>query len=470
MPRVLIIDDDAELLDNVNQLLTEEGFEVVMASTGADGVALAKARSPDIIVCDVGMPGMNGYEVLGAIRGHAPTRGTPFVFLTARADREGLRAGMNLGADDYVTKPFILSELLEAVQARLRRTSEIKSRVDAALGADAGAELAASPPPASEQRAEQEPGMLVLAPPMRELYAQLQQVAQSPLSVLIFGETGVGKEIVARELHRRSARAAGPFLPLNCAALNEQLLEAELFGHERGAFTGATHRREGRFKAADGGTLLLDEVGEIPPAVQAKLLRVLQEGVVEPLGSNRSQALDVRLICATHRNLRQMIAAGTFREDLYYRLNVLDIQVPPLRRRRSDLALLVSHFYRRFAGEHAELKIAPRAWAALLSHSFPGNVRELEHAIQHAVVLARGGEIDIWHLPHDLRGEAPPEEAGTSAIRSLSESMRDFERQCLLVALNHSRGAKCEAARMLGISRKTLWEKLKSHQIGSREE
>jgi len=305
---------------------------------------------------------------------------------------------------------------------------------------------------------------------MRSLIERVETIAPANASVLVVGESGTGKELVAKAVHEASTRASGPFVAVNCAAFPESLIEAELFGHERGAFTGATHRREGRFKAADGGTLLLDEVGEIPLSVQAKLLRVLQEGAVEPLGSNRQVELDVRLICATHRNLRQMVGAGTFREDLYYRLNVLDIHVPPLRRRRADLPLLVSHFHLRFAGDGIEPKIAPRAWAALMSHPFPGNVRELEHAIQHAVVLARGGEIDIWHLPYDLRGDIDADEPAASAFRPLSESMRDFERQCLLVALNHSSGAKREAARLLGISRKTLWEKLKSHQISSHED
>ncbi len=463
MPRVLIIDDDAELLDNVNQLLTEEGFEVVMASTGADGVALAKARSPDIIVCDVGMPGMNGYEVLGAIRGHAPTRGTPFVFLTARADREGLRAGMNLGADDYVTKPFILSELLEAVQARLRRTSEIKSRVDAALGADAGAELAASPPPASEQRAEQEPGMLVLAPPMRELYAQLQQVAQSPLSVLIFGETGVGKEIVARELHRRSARAAGPFLPLNCAALNEQLLEAELFGHERGAFTGATLARPGLFETAEGGTVFLDELGELPASVQVKLLRVLEERKVLRVGGRTPRDVDVRFIAATHRDLEREIAAGRFREDLYYRLNGASFTVPPLRERRVEIAPLARLFLARACVEQGRsrvLSLAPAALAALEAHPWPGNVRELRNAIERGVALCQGDALELEHLPPKLaRGEPPAaavEEPLADARARLERELAELERRRLLQVLEECGGSQATAAARLGVSRRTL--------------
>jgi DNA-binding NtrC family response regulator len=238
-----------------------------------------------------------------------------------------------------------------------------------------------------------------------------------------------------------------------------------LFGHERGAFTGATHRREGRFKAADKGTLFLDEIGEIPLSVQVKLLRVLQERTIEPLGSNRPVPTDVRLICATHRNLRQLIAAGKFREDLYYRLNVLDIEVPPLRRRRDDFPLLVSYFYCRFAGEEKELRMLPRAWSALMHHSFPGNVRELEHAIHHAVVMAQGEAIDLEHLPADIRGQDLREGEPPPLTRPLGESMKDFERQYLMMALSASQGVKSRAARLLGVSRKTLWEKLKGHHI-----
>jgi DNA-binding NtrC family response regulator len=210
---------------------------------------------------------------------------------------------------------------------------------------------------------------------------------------------------------------------------------------------------------------LLDEVGELPLAVQAKLLRVLQEGVIEPLGSNRPVQLDVRLICATHRNLKQMIAEGTFREDLYYRLNVLDLHVPPLRNRRSDLPLLVSHFFRKFAGEGSELRMEPAAWAALMRHSFPGNVRELEHAIHHAAVMSQGGMIEVSHLPADIGGRSATASEVESRMKPLAESMRDFERQCLLLALNATEGVKFKAAQLLGISRKTLWEKLKLHHI-----
>jgi DNA-binding NtrC family response regulator len=450
---VLVSEGDAALRAKICDALEAAGHVGVGVEDGQAALARLADAPFDVVVSEVQAARVDGPTLLQHVKLHASS--IAVVLVTSREEAGQAAQALKAGVDDHVTKPFDVQDLI----LRIERLGE-RRRVDVELRA-ARASVAST---SAGRR------LIGRSPLMRSLIQRVETIAPANASVMVVGESGTGKELVARAVHEASARAAGPFVAVNCAAFPESLIEAELFGHERGAFTGATHRREGRFKAADGGTLLLDEVGEVPLSVQAKLLRVLQESAVEPLGCNRAQELDVRLICATHRNLRQMIAAGTFREDLYYRLNVLDIHVPPLRRRRADLALLVSHFYRRFAGDAAELRIAPRAWAALMSHSFPGNVRELEHAIQHAVVLAQGGEIDIWHLPYDLRGDVPPDEPASSTFRPLSESMRDFERQCLLVALHHSQGAKREAARLLGISRKTLWEKLKAHQISARDD
>jgi DNA-binding NtrC family response regulator len=450
---VLVAEGDVSLRTMICDALEAAGH----AAAGVEDTCAAQARLADsafdVVVSDVAASQVNGLALLEHVKSQADAFSV--LLVVSNDTRAQAMAVLKAGADDHIMQPFDMTDLIlrvERLGERRRTASELCAARISLASMGAGSKL------------------IGRSPLMRALIERVETIAPANASVLVVGESGTGKELVARAVHEASARAMGPFVAVNCAAFPESLIEAELFGHERGAFTGATHRREGRFKAADGGTLLLDEVGEIPLSVQAKLLRVLQEGTVEPLGSNRPLELDVRLICATHRNLRQMVGAGTFREDLYYRLNVLDIHVPPLRRRRADLVLLVAHFYNRFAGEQAELRIAPRAWAALMSHSFPGNVRELEHAIQHAVVLARGGEIDIWHLPYDLRGEVAADDPAASGFRPLGESMRDFERQCLLVALQHSSGAKREAARLLGISRKTLWEKLKSHQISSQEE
>ena len=458
MPTVLIIDDDTELLDNVNQLLSEEGFEVVVASTGADGVALARARSPEIIVCDVGMPAMDGYTVLSAIREHASTRGTPFIFLTARADREGLRAGMNLGADDYVTKPFIMSELLEAVRARLRRTHEITSRVDEAFERARPEAAAAAQPGAAASSA------LALAPEMIELFRQVDSVAASQLSVLVLGETGVGKEVVARELHRRSPRAAGPFLPLNCAALSEQLLEAELFGHERGAFTGALRARPGLIETAQGGTLFLDEVGELPAPVQVKLLRVLEDRKVLRVGARSAREVDVRFIAATHRDLEREIAEQRFREDLFYRINGASLTVPPLRQRASEIAPLARLFLARACVEQGRsqlIDLAPAALSALERYAWPGNVRELRNAIERGVALCQFDLLDLEHLPPKVaRGEAASRTAGAEPLGEararLERELADLERRRLLKVLEECGGSQATAAARLGVSRRTL--------------
>jgi DNA-binding NtrC family response regulator len=301
---------------------------------------------------------------------------------------------------------------------------------------------------------------------MVRLVALIDTIAQSDAPVLLTGESGTGKELAARALHERGSRRGRPFVAVNCAAFPDTLLEAELFGHERGAFTGAARRRDGRFKAAHGGTLLLDEVAEMSPHAQVKLLRVLQEGMVEPLGTNEAIAVDVRILSATHRNLKDAIATGRFREDLYYRLNVLALEIPPLRERRSDLPLLVQHFLAHLApAGFPAPAISPRAWAALSHHPFPGNVRELAHAIEHAVVLARGGEIDIQHLPADISGQSSTSDLAPGGLRPLSVAMKEFEREYLQRAVALAGGKRQRAADLLGISRKTLWEKLRLHGI-----
>ena len=285
--------------------------------------------------------------------------------------------------------------------------------------------------------------------------------------MLVLGESGTGKELVARLVHAQSGRSRGPFVAVNCAAFPDTLLEAELFGHEKGAFTGATRRRKGRFLSANGGTLFLDEVAEIPLVAQAKLLRVLQEGMIEPLGSDSPCQVDVRIISATHRKLRGRVAAGLFREDLLFRLRVLEVSIPPLRERAGDLPLLVEHFLTRFHFQDPVPTITARAWAALLNHPWPGNVGELEHAIQQAVVFGDGGRIDLAHLPSEFGGNDDEEGDSGSGFAPLAEASKDFEREYLVRALALTGGRRAEAARLLGISRKNLWEKLKSHMVGA---
>jgi DNA-binding NtrC family response regulator len=314
-------------------------------------------------------------------------------------------------------------------------------------------------------REEPEPNALIIgkSPAMRRVLSRVAVVAASDAPVLITGESGTGKELLAQTIHAQSKRRDKPLVVVNCAAFPETLIEAELFGHERGAFTGAMQKRDGRFKAADGATLFLDEINNLSLAAQAKLLRVLQDGSFHPIGTNTGVAVDVRLISATNRELKALVAEGTFREDLYYRIKVLDIDLPPLRERVGELPLLVSYFLLKHAPAGASPTLTPRAWAALSLYAFPGNVRELEHAIQHAVVLARASEIDLDHLPRDICATAfaTPASSSHGEIQPLSVAVREFERAYMLRALELANGNKTRAARLLGMSRKHLWEKLR---------
>jgi DNA-binding NtrC family response regulator len=448
---ILIAESDPHVRSAMRDALESAGHVVDAVSDGQEAVARTTEYAYDLVISDVCTPRVNGPSLFAHVKMNLPD--TRVILITAHGSVYDAVESLKAGAEDYLTKPFDIGELIVRV-ARVGERMMLKKALREANVTLAAGSIGAK--------------LIGRSRVMQSLIERIATVAPTDAGVIIFGESGTGKEVVASAIRSASGRARAPFVAVNCSAFPESLIEA-LFGHERGAFTGATQRREGRFKAADGGTLLLDEVGEIPLSVQAKLLRVLQERAIQPLGSDQLIPLDVRLICATHRNLKQMIAAGTFREDLYYRLNVLDIHVPPLRSRRSDLPLLVSHFFRKFAGDSAELKMDPAAWAALMRHSFPGNVRELEHAIHHAVVLSHGSRIELAHLPTDIGGRVTAFDEDDSGPRPLVESMKRFERQCLVLALNATDGVKFKAARILGISRKTLWEKLKFHHITASE-
>ena len=449
---ILLVDDEPTIRLSVGDALADAGYNVTLAQDGAEAKEKLTARNFDVVVSDIRMPRMDGLTLFKHIKETAPR--TDVILVTAYGAVEDAVEALKEGARDYLTKPFDTGELLVRLE-RLAERHELKRQL-----ADARKQL---------EKREESRRIIGEAPPMMRLMDRVETFADTDAPVLVLGESGTGKELVARRLHELSPRANMPFIAVHCAAFPETLIEAELFGHERGAFTGAVRRREGRFKVADCGTLFLDEVAEIPLPAQAKLLRVLQEGTFEPLGTSSPMRVDVRVISATHRDLKRCVQQGTFREDLYYRLNVLDVIVPALRDRRPDLPILVEHFLRRFSRdpEHPP-SIAPGAWAALSNHPFPGNVRELEHAIQHACVLSRGSEIQLWHLPRDVAGpdaEAGRVDAPEESVVPLSNALRVFEREYLLRALRLAGGKKVKAAHVLGISRKNLWEKLKSHDI-----
>jgi two-component system response regulator AtoC len=448
---ILIVDDEPELRELLDEQLREAGHRVQVASDGESGADKLSRQVFDVVICDVRLPRLDGRELLRRIRRDTPT--TDVILMTAYSDVSQAVSALKEGAYDYLTKPFDIDELLLQVR-RIGETRGLRRELESVKG-----EL-------SERGSKN--ALVGDSPAIRRVQEMITMISQSDAPTMITGESGTGKEVVARLIHQRSARREKPFVAINCGALAENLIEAELFGHERGAFTGAVKKRDGRFKAADGGTLLLDEVAELPAAAQAKLLRVLQEGTFEPLGTNTPVRVDVRIVSATHRNLQERIRQGLFREDLYYRINVIEIQLPALRDRRGDLPLLLRHFLQRFTPPGvAAPSLSAAAWAAIVQHPFPGNVRELSHAVEHAMVLSGGREIDVAHLPPSMLGRYVPEKrvdvvTPQVALRPLHLALRDFEHEYLLRALKATDGKRTRTAELLGISRKTLWEKLRN--------
>lgn len=446
---ILLADDEPTIRLSVGDALAAEGHQVLTLPDGQAAYEALQQMPYDLLLSDIRMPKLDGMTLFGRARAIRPDMDV--VLMTAYGSIKDAVTALSAGAADYLTKPFELDELL----ARVRRIAEQRALREALVAARR--ELAS---------AKGIDGIVGSSPAIVRLRERIATLADAEANVLVQGESGTGKELVARSLHHLSRRTNKRFVAVNCAAFPESLLEAELFGHERGAFTGAVRKREGRFLLADGGTLFLDEVAEMPLLAQAKLLRVLQEGTFEPLGCSRSQRVDVRVIAATHRDLKQRVASGTFREDLYFRLRVLDLSIPPLRERGDDLHLLVAHFLGKFG--RPDTSIAPTVWGVIASYPFPGNVRELEHTIQHAVVLSRGAEIRLEHLPTDLIGSATlPLDPGD---RPLAVALRDFERHYIQNALVKASGVRQKAAEILGISRKNLWEKLKALELSSADD
>ena len=458
---ILLADDEPSIRLTAEDALLDAGHRVVVASNGAEALQALETQNFDLVITDVRMPHADGKAIFRWVRERAPA--TDVMLMTAYATVDEAVQAMKDGATDYLTKPFAMDEL----RVRIARIAQRRC-------------LSRELEQARAQLVRKSPRNVIVGQsgPMKRLLELVETVADSDAPVFITGESGTGKELVAKAVHHLSPRSDGPFVAVNCAAFPETLLEAELFGHERGAFTGAVKAREGRFQAAHGGTLFLDEVGEIPSTAQAKLLRVLQDGHVEPLGTHRPIEVDVRVVSATHRNLKQRIREGQFREDLFYRLNVLDVSIPPLRERLGDLPLLVEYFLSRLLpSESAPPSISPRAWAALRAYAFPGNVRELEHAIQRAVVLSRGQQIDLAHLPEDIAGSSfeeesllPSEANDDGPVQPLNHALKRFESAYLERALREAGGKKSRAAELLGISRKNLWEKLRTHALGDSPE
>jgi DNA-binding NtrC family response regulator len=444
MTRILVVEDDEIVRENVAELLEMEGFEVLQSADGPAGIQAALRHDPALIICDVTMPGMDGFQVFEVLSGHPATTAIPFIFLTARAERSDIRRGMALGADDFITKPFARVELMDSVAARLRRHRP------------------GSHPPSSGARGEPS-GRITADPIMERLVQELDLAARSSIPILLLGETGTGKEVLAKEVHRFSGRS-GAFVPVNCAALAENLLESELFGHEKGAFTGATQARIGFFEAADGGTIFLDEVGELPLATQVKLLRVLEDKQIVRVGGRTPKTLDVRFVAATNRDLDRARLEGEFRSDLYYRLSALTLQVPPLRERPEDILAISEGFLQSSAAPgKTRVSLSQDVQAVLLAYAWPGNIRELRNVIERAVLLSQGGQIEVLHLPAGIRMPAagvPTEHVRADARDGLLERLSRIERERIVEALERSAGNQTQAASLLGVSRRTLVSRL----------
>jgi DNA-binding NtrC family response regulator len=443
---ILIVDDDPHVLDVLEARLLSAGFRIFKAHNGPDALTLLKDNKIDLMLSDMKMPGMSGMEVLVKARAIQP--GLPVLILTAYGSISDAVKAVKAGAVDYLAKPFDGRELVQKLRKVLEGAPRIAAiRDEESLVADIDA---------------------TVSPKMKELYAMVRRVAQSNVNVLILGDSGVGKERIARLLHQLSPRAGKPFVVVDCGSTPAGLLESELFGHVKGAFTGAIREREGRFEAAHGGNIFLDEIGDLPLATQVKLLRVLEEKVLERVGDNRPIGVDVRIISATNRNLAQLIEAGSFREDFFYRINVIPIWMPSLRERREDIPLLAESFFRRVQMKSGKpmKAIGQAALDALMNYHWPGNVRELRSCFEYAVVACPGPSIEPEHLPAQMqtaRALRPEPPAGAA-------SLEDLKRQRLVEALRESGGNQSDAARRLGISRTSVWNQMKRFGLSGRGE
>jgi len=431
---LLVVDDDRAFRLSATALLAAEGHDVESVGDASAAAAAVRAKRFDLMLLDLRMPGLDGIGLVEALRVWGED--IPVLMVSGYGTIDTAVRALHMGVDDFLPKPFDPDVLIERVRELLVRRPAVSSVT--ATG-----------------------GLVGRSAAMRVLYTQLHQVAPTEATVLITGETGTGKELVASAIHEFSRRAAGPFLGINCAALAPGILESELFGHVRGAFTGAVRDRDGLFESASGGTIFLDEVGEIPPAVQLRLLRVLQEREMIRVGDDRPRKVDTRIVAATNRDPRSLVRAGTFRDDLFYRLNVFPVVVPPLRDRREDIPLLVANVLARLGRSARDC--APLAMRLLRAYTWPGNVRELFTAIESASIRAAGGRIEAQHLPSDVRGADGDAFESRSRYRMPVDPIA--ERETIEAALGLAEGGLTRAAELLGMGRTTLWRKVKAHNL-----
>ncbi|PYJ32748.1 MAG: hypothetical protein DME79_08135 [Verrucomicrobia bacterium] len=456
--RVLIIDDERPVLMTLEALLKRHGYQVETAPTAAQGLKVLKSKSPTLVLLDLRLPDADGLEMLERIKSELPK--VQVIILTAHDSLHNAIESIKRGAYHFISKPYAPEELLSLVekaletQFLLREAKELRAKTEQL-----------------EKRleiAEARPTPIFKSKPMQEIEELIEAMAPSDANVLIVGESGVGKEVIANAIHGRSRRAGQPMVKLNCAAFPQTMIEGELFGYVKGAFTGAMHDFPGMIAAANGGTLFLDEISDMPADLQTRFLRVLQEREYRPLGSTQTMKADFRAIASTNRAISQALAENRLRSDLYYRLNTFQIEVPPLRKRKEDIPPLIAQFVRQFSQQlgKPEPDVSPDAFQKLLEYSWPGNVRELQNAIEYAVVLARQGVIGVKELPAEIQLPAALQQAELNALpRSGVQSLDDLERTAILQALAECRGNKKKAAELLGIQRPTLYNKMKRYAI-----
>jgi DNA-binding NtrC family response regulator len=452
IPKILVVDDTPSNVKALRMRLSPEGYEVLEAFNGPQALEQVEREQPDLVLLDVVMPGLDGNEVCRRIKAQQGANFIPVILVTARTETGSIVQGLDAGADEYVTKPFEPLELMARVRSmlRIRRMYQENAHLRREI--------------AGTYRFD---NLIGQSPAMKKVYEMAQKVIDSPITVLLTGETGTGKELMARCLHYNGPRRDQKFIATNCGALPENLLESELFGHKRGAFTGAVADKVGLFEAAEGGTVFLDEVGEMSPALQVRLLRVLQEREVTRLGETQPRKVDIRVIAASNRDLEAEVKAGRFREDLYYRLSVFPIRLPPLRERREDIPFLADHFLRkhRDASRPAPPAFAPDALDALTRYDWPGNVRELENEVQRALALAPdAGVIGLEALSERVRGSGK-ETRSWRREGTLKDALEGVEREMIRAAFEACGGNKSRMSEQLGVSRWTLLQKMKEYGI-----
>ncbi|ACM19888.1 sigma-54-dependent transcriptional response regulator [Geotalea daltonii FRC-32] len=448
--KILLIDDDTSLRRVLEYNLQEEGYEVITAVDGETGLALFNEHSPPLVITDLKMPGITGFQVLSTIKERSPA--TLVIVITAFGAIDTAIEAMKLGAHDYITKPFNRDQLKLVVKKalELRGLTEENRLLKEEL----------------TERAEFR-NIIGISPGMEQVFHIVRKVADTDATVLITGESGTGKELVAKSIHSLSSRRSRPFVPINCAAIPRELLESELFGHVKGAFTGAVRDKTGKLETADGGTLFLDEVGELPVDLQPKLLRALQERIVEPVGGISPRRIDVRVIAATNVDLEKAIEEGAFREDLFYRLSIIPVHLPPLRERADDVLLLTRHFTAKHGG--GGVNFTPKALEALKQYHWPGNVRELENTIERLLIMRNGETIDIGDIPPKLLGVRKVTEVGVINLPASGYSLEQLEREIVVEALERNDWNQTAAARFLRIPRHTLIYRMEKYNITPQE-